>query len=170
MMSRAKTSLPLLLFIAGIIAFSSWKYNVATARQTAVYSGRIHIEGAVQLDVILDPPVAQPGDSLNLQLTARNQDIGSHTPLITLKLPAQLNLSTTVLPAGATRNFQTNELTWRPVLAANGGSQQFALPLRVETIDMAQPEQLITAGIIVNGSSKQAQTPIVLGRPHTSDP
>ncbi|NHZ72584.1 MAG: PKD domain-containing protein [Aquificales bacterium] len=141
----------------------------ATANQTAVYSGVLHIEGPVQLDVIIDPPIGEPGDSLNLQVSARNQDIATHIPLITIQLPSQLNWPSHTLPAGATRNFQTNELTWRPVLAANGGSQQFILPLRVETIDITNPEQGITAVIDINGTDRQASTSIWLGLPPQID-
>ena len=155
--------------MAGSIVFGSWKYASANTRQTAVYPGIIHIDGAVQLTVSVDPPIAQPGDSMNLIVSARNQDIAAVTPLITIKLPSQINLTSNILPAGATRNFQTNELTWRPVLAANGGSQQFILPLRVETIDISQPEQPITAVVDSNDSQQQASTALWLGLPPQID-
>lgn len=169
MMPRVRILLTCLIFIAGIGAFTSWKYVAATTNQAATYPGVMHLEGAVQLHVVIDPPIGKPGDSLNLQVSARNQDVTTHTPLIKIQLPAQLNLPSNILPAGATRNFQTNELTWRPVLAANGGSQQFVLPMRVETIDITNPEQTITAVIENNGSSQQAQTTIWLGLPPQID-
>jgi uncharacterized protein YkwD/PKD repeat protein len=169
MRPRASVLLTFIFFIIGSVILASWSYAAANSQQTAVYPGIVFIDGAVQLNVTIDPPIGKPGDTLNMRVSARNQDISTYTPSITIKLPSQLNLTNNILPAGATRNFQTNELTWRPVLAANGGSQQFVLPLRVETIDITSPDQMVTAVIDLNGSVKEADTAIWLGLPPQID-
>ncbi|MBE2221433.1 MAG: PKD domain-containing protein [Anaerolineae bacterium] len=166
---RVSIFLTFIILITGSILFASWKYAAANTKQTAVYPGIIYIDGAVELTVVIDPPIGQPGDSLNLRVSTKNRDITTYTPQITIQLPSQLNLPSNILPAGATRNFQTNELTWRPVLSANGGSQQFVLPLRVETIDITNPEQVITAVLEVNDAESQASTAIWLGMPPQID-
>ena len=169
MRPRVSVLLTFIIFLTGSIFFASWNYAAANTKQTAVYPGIIYIDGVVQLQVVIDPPIGKPGDSLNLRVSARNQDITTFTPLITIQLPSQLNLPSNILPAGATRNFQTNELTWRPVLPANGGSQQFVLPLRVDTIDITNPEQMITAVLDVNNTNNQASTAVWLGLPPQVD-
>jgi PKD repeat protein len=125
--------------------------------------------GPVELDLTIDPPTAAPGQILNLQVSARNQTQATLTPSVTIQFPTQLRLQTNVLPAGATLNFQNNSLTWQPVLAANGGTQQFALPVRVETADVTNPEKVITAVLTVNDAVQQASTTLWLGLPPQID-
>ncbi len=169
MKTRAKAFFTFLIFLIGMSVFISWNYAAATSMENAVYSGVIFIDGAVQLQVVIDPPLGMPGDSLNLQVSANNKDNITHTPNILIQLPSHLSLQSNILPAGATHNFQTNSLTWRPVLAANGGVQQFVLPLRVDTIDITNPEQIITAVLNVNNADQQAGTSIWIGLPPQID-
>jgi PKD repeat protein len=147
----------------------SWRFAFATNENSAAYPGIITIGGPVQFDLSIDPPTAAPGQTLNLQLSARNQTAVTLTPSVTIQLPTQLRLQSNVLPAGTTLNFQNNSLTWQPVLAANGGAQQFALPVRVETADVTNPEKGITAVLDVNGAIQQASTTIWLGLPPQID-
>ncbi len=142
---------------------------MATSADNTVYSGVISIDSFVQLQVVIDPPLGMPGDTLNLQVSAKNNDNITHTPHISIQLPSHISVQSNVLPAGATRHFQTNTLTWRPVLSANGGAQQFVLPLRVDTIDVTNPEQMITAVLDVNHFDQQAETAIWIGLPPQID-
>jgi hypothetical protein len=165
MMPRVRTILVFLVLLAGVGLLFPWRFVFATNKNSVAYPGIITISGPVQLNLDIDQPTAVPGQTLNLQLSARNQTNVTLTPSITIQFPTQLRLQTNILPAGATLNFQNNSLTWQPVLVANGGAQQFALPVRVETADVTNPEKVITAVLDVNGAAQQASTKIWLGLP-----
>jgi PKD repeat protein len=139
-------------------------FRPAPAAATA-YPGALQIAGPVQLDVKITPPISAPGEILELSLTLVNLDQMTHTPEITLQLPPNLHLDMTRLPAGVTANLAAHRLDWLPVLAANGGRQQFSLPLRVEAADILNPEQRITAVLELNGSIREASTSIWIGIP-----
>lgn len=129
------------------------------------YPGALQISGPVQLDVKITPPISAPGEMLELSFTLVNLDQMTHTPEISLQLPPNLRLDVTRLPAGLTANLAAHRLDWLPVLAANGGRQQFSLPLRVETADILNPEQRITAVLKLNNTIREASTSIWVGIP-----
>lgn len=137
----------------------------ATSNQTAANPGFLAVDGPVQLQVMLDPPAGMPGNVLTLNVSVRNVSALTLMPRVTIQFPSQLQLQSNILPAGASRNFQTNALTWQPVLPANGGAQQFSLPIRVETVDITSPEKGITAVLDIDGSLQQASTTVWLGLP-----
>ncbi len=133
--------------------------------QTAPASGIIHMTGPLQFDLKLSPPVGTPGDTLLLEASLVNLDQVTYTPEIRLQLPKSLRLQPDGLPTGATVNLSANRLDWFPVIPANGATQQFSLPLRVETADITHPTQTITAVLRVNGQDQEGATTIWVGLP-----
>ncbi len=131
----------------------------------ASYPGKIHIAGPLQFDLSITPPIGTPGNTLLLELSLINLDQVTYTPEISIQLPANLRLDTANLPAGATANLQAHRLNWSPVISANGGAQQFALPLRVETADITHPEQTLTAVLKFDGEERQESATIWIGIP-----
>lgn len=131
----------------------------------AAYTGKLHIAGPLQLDVKVTPPIGAPGDTLLLELSLINLDQVTYTPEVNLQLPLGLRLDATRLPAGATANLQAHRLDWLPVVSANGGVQQFSLPLRIETADILNPEQTITAVLKADGVEQRATTTLWIGIP-----
>ncbi|HIP72394.1 MAG TPA: PKD domain-containing protein [Anaerolineae bacterium] len=83
-------------------------------------------------------------------------------PDIVLRLPQGLVPDSMAFPAGMSLNLQDSSLNWQPVLAAGSG-QQFSLPLRVETADMAAPEKLVTAVIKYDDLALQADAALWVG-------
>lgn len=169
MRPRAKTLLFFFIIAAGLSLIASWRFVFAAPNQTAANPGRLQIDGPIELLVTVDPPTAMPGNVLNLNVSARNTAALTQLPQISIQLPSQLQLQSNLMPAGTSRNFQTNTLTWQPVLSANGGAQQFSLPLRVETADITNPEKVITAVLTVEGGVKQASTTVWIGLPPQID-
>lgn len=162
-MRRVRT-VSLLLFLSGALILLRGLIWPAPAVATA-YPGALQISGPVQLDVKLSPPVSAPGQTMELSLTLINLDQMTHTPEVSLQLPPNLHLDVTRLPAGATANLAAHRLNWFPVLSANGGRQQFSLPLRVEAADISYPEQRITAVLKLNGEAREASTTVWIGIP-----
>ncbi|MCP4422824.1 MAG: hypothetical protein GY805_39950, partial [Chloroflexi bacterium] len=118
---------------------------------TAVYSqtvsgeGEAHIYGNLQLDLTLSSPAGQPGDVIDLTVQITNHSQATETPTISLQLPLGVRPAAMSFPAGLSLNLQAGTLDWLPVTLANGGTNQFNLPLRLETADISQPIQQITA-------------------------
>ena len=131
----------------------------------AGFPGKLHIDGPLQLDLRITPPVGAPGNTLLLEVSLINLDQMTYTPEVSLQLPSGLSLDTVNLPAGATANLQAHAIRWMPFVLANGGAQQLTLPLRVETADITHPEQKITAVLNLNDQIRQAETTIWIGIP-----
>jgi PKD repeat protein len=70
-----------------------------------------------------------------------------------------------LFPAGLSLNLQASTLDWLPVTLANGGSNTFTLPLRLETADIAQPTQQITAILRHNDLEETAAASLWIGLP-----
>ncbi|MBK8988944.1 MAG: PKD domain-containing protein [Chloroflexi bacterium] len=137
----------------------------AALAPAATYPGALRIVGPLQLELKVTPPIGTPGDTLVLELSLVNLDQVTYQPEVSLQLPLGLRLNVANLPPGATVNLQANRLTWVPVVSANGGTQQFALPLRVETADILRPEQTITAVLKFNNQVQEAATTLWIGIP-----
>lgn len=142
---------------------------------TAVYSqtvsgeGEAHIYGNLQLDLTLSQSVGQPGDMVDLTVTITNHSQATETPDIDLQLPPGVRPATMLFPAGLSLNLQSGTLEWLPVTLANGGSNSFTLPLRLETADIAQPVQEITAVLRHNDLEETAAASLWLGVPPQVD-
>lgn len=153
----------MLLLVCGLFVVLL-RQDTAAFDIPAAYSGIAQINGPLQLDATIFPPVATPGDTLTLTVLLSNHAQVTHTPTIIFQLPAGLRANTLLLPAGTTLNLQTNSLHWLPVVPANG-TQQLTIPLQVETADLSQPDQVITAVLRYDNQEYTAQTTLWIGVP-----
>ncbi len=138
-------------------------------RETAVFGQEIpllgvaQITGSVQLDLSLSPATGNPGDVLQLTVTLTSNSQSVQTPQISFQLPNGTRPDGLLLPAGMTMNIQTNSLEWLPVLSGNGTQQQFVVPLKVETVQVAEPKQTINVTMSNGEGQQQAELPLWLG-------
>ena len=149
-----------LLLLAGVLLFLRQPSSSAV-----LYTGVAVAEsGPLTLEVILDPPIARPGDTLRLTARVHNRGGGALSPSVAVSLPGGLSGDVFALPAGATFNLQDNRIDWLPVVAA-GQTQEFSLDLVVQTADVLAPEQNVTAQLRHQGAEQTAAAPLWLGIP-----
>ena len=131
--------------------------------------GVAQIDGPVQLDLSVSPATAKPGDvvQLTVNLTNNTQDI--QTPQFFFQLPSGTHPENLVMPAGMTLNVQNNGLEWVPVLSGNGSQHQFVMPLKVETVQVSEPNQLLSVVMINGDNQQQADAHVWFGIPPTID-
>jgi uncharacterized protein YkwD/chitodextrinase len=153
-----------LLAAAAIAAVFLTQRPLPAPAQAAAYSGVAQIDGPLQLDLTLSPPVSAPGDTLELALRLRNRSAAPLTPTVTVQLPPGLRPRVVDLPRGVTLNVQTNALQWLPLLPA-GGAQALTLPLRVETADLLHPERDVTAVLRYDDRVHEAAARLWIGLP-----
>ncbi len=161
MISRARLlSVGGLLLLAGALLFLR-----QPSSQAVLYTGVAVVEsGPLTLEVVLDPPVARPGDTVRLSVRVSNRGGGALSPSVLLGLPRGLSADVYALPAGATFNLQDNRIDWMP-LVAGGQTAEFALDIVVQTADVLVPEQFITALLRHQGIEHQAAAPLWIGIP-----
>ncbi|MCP4421855.1 MAG: PKD domain-containing protein, partial [Chloroflexi bacterium] len=116
-------------------------------------------------DLTLSSPAGQPGDIIDLTVQITNHSQATETPTISLQLPLGVRPAAMSFPAGLSLNLQAGTLDWLPVTLANGGTNQFNLPLRLETADISQPIQQITAVLHHNDNEQTATASLWLGIP-----
>ncbi|MCW5862690.1 MAG: PKD domain-containing protein [Anaerolineae bacterium] len=149
-----------LLLVVGALLFLRQPSSSAV-----LYTGAAQVDsGPLRLEVIVDPPVARPGDTVRLTARVSNRAAGLLTPSVTLRLPRGLSSDAYTLPAGATLNLQENRIDWQPVVGG-GQTQSFSLDVVVETTDVLIPEQSVVAEMRHQGDEQSAQAQIWLGIP-----
>lgn len=124
--------------------------------------------GPLQLEMTVSPPVARPRDTiiLDLMLTSRvNQAIA---PDVEITLPTALSNVMQRYPAGTAFDYQSNTLSWQPVLAQNEDTEQLSLEYRVSVADLSHPEQKITLEVTVEGQTSTASVNFWIGSPPTA--
>lgn len=152
------------LAISSAIVFHSFARGSADQLELdQLYDGQAHIEGPLQLDIAVSPPVAQLGDVLNLQLTVTNGETAVAAPEVVIQLPETLRFDLRQLTRGTTINLQNNSLSWQPVINANGGVSQASMLVAVNTLDPDHPEQTVTAVLRHAGNEYQADVTIWVG-------
>ncbi|VAW40433.1 hypothetical protein MNBD_CHLOROFLEXI01-4382, partial [hydrothermal vent metagenome] len=155
------------LLLVGVVLLGLFGSGGTTAvySQTVSGEGEAHIYGDLQLDLTLSSPAGQPGDRIDLTVQISNFSQATETPAITLQLPPGVRPATMRFPAGLSLNLQAGWLDWLPVTLANGGTNQFSLPLRLETADINQPIQQIRAVLRHNDSEQTAAASLWIGIP-----
>ena len=149
------------LFVV-LVAALFWQQPSSSA---VLYTGVAVVDnGPLRLEVVVDPPVAKPGDTIHLTARVDNRDSGLLTPSISLRLPPGLSGNAFALPAGATLDLQDNRLAWQPIVAA-GQSVEFGLDILVESADVLTPEQSVTAQVLYQGQEHTAEASLWLGIP-----
>ncbi|HEX6383848.1 MAG TPA: PKD domain-containing protein [Anaerolineae bacterium] len=155
MMRSLRLSLILVVF-CGLAAGAGSRQETAALGVALSTFGSAQIAGPLELDLAISPAVGSPGEVLELVVKLTNHAFVTSAPEVLLQLPDKVSLASMgALPAGVTANLQVNVLSWLPILPANGGTQQFSLQLRVETVDVGQPEEQITV-ILKNDSTEQS--------------
>ena len=154
------------LSIGGLLLLAGFFFLLRQPSSSAVlYTGVAVVEsGPLTLEVVVDPPIARPGDTLRLTARVSNRGGGALSPSVALRLPRGLGGDVFALPAGATFNLQENRIDWLPVVAA-GQTQEFSLDLIVQTADVLIPEQSVTALLRHQGGEYTAAAPLWLGIP-----
>ena len=164
-MSKWRVRLAVITVVMVSLGAIVWSWTAATERNLA-YTGYGIISGPLLLEWALSPAVTTPGQILTLNATLTNRTKLTHTPAVTLRLPSSLSLlPERGLPAGVTVNMQTNELSWLPVVSANGGVQSLSLVLRVEAADILDPEQAVTAVLSNEGDERSGDALLWIGIP-----
>lgn len=151
-----------LALLAGLAVLAGYWSQTAVLAQAVSGRGAASISGPIQLDISITPPAGSPGNVLQMNVQVINQSSGAYTPNIQLHLPHGLVPDSMAFPAGMSLNLTNNSLDWQPVLAA-GSTQQFTLPLRVETADIDTPEKMVTAVINYDEQELQAAAALWLG-------
>ena len=109
-----------------LVAALFWQQPSSSA---VLYTGVAAIDnGPLRLEVIVDPPVAKPGDTIHLTARVSNRDSGLLTPSISLSLPPGLSGDAYALPAGATFNLQEKRIAWHRALGLPAGLETLGLP------------------------------------------
>ncbi|MEZ4516283.1 MAG: hypothetical protein R3C44_05385 [Chloroflexota bacterium] len=111
----------LTLLVAAVVLFQHQPSSAVT------YSGYgVTTNGPLTLEVSVVPPVAQPGDQMNLTARLTTSGVTSQTPTVTLRLPQGVEADVYDLPAGATVNLQEGTLTWAPTVGPNTPSRELS--------------------------------------------
>ncbi|MCA9936990.1 MAG: hypothetical protein KC415_23810, partial [Anaerolineales bacterium] len=125
-----------------LVVIGLWQRKTA-ATNLPLYNGYAQLDGPLQVEMTAFPAVVTPGDTMTLSLRLTNRSNMAATPLITLQLPPELHPQMGSLPSGMTQNVQTGAFNWLPVVPNTGDQRDLTLTLRVETADLANPEQQI---------------------------
>lgn len=155
-----------LLFTLNLVVFMTVGPLLAMPPEPLpLFSGLTQIVGGVQVEVQIDPPIAEPGQTIKATFKVTNQADAAAAPSIDILLPPTLSLDTTQLPIGLSFNASADHLTWLPLVNVLGESKQIALNLVVAFADVQNPEQAITVTLLHNGSSQTQTTPVWIGVP-----
>lgn len=152
------------LFLLGVIgALFLLPANQPVAGQTVSEFGHAQINGPLQVELNISPAIATPGDQVELWVTLTNNTTENQLPALNFQLPAGLSFDRNMFPAGMTANLTENRLDWQPVVAANGGTMQFVLPLFTETADISMPEKRVTAVLQSDDGAIQVEALLWVG-------
>ncbi len=161
-----------LIFAPTLLVRASSKVNNPAFDRSALvesYNGAVQLEGEVAFNARLSPSVAQLGDTLTLSLTAQNNTAQPLSPEIKIKLPAGVLPSASSIPAGATLNLQNLEISWSPVLNGQGGTAQESFELQINSINAAEPEQVIVLSIFHGSDVRTTELAFWAGETPTGD-
>lgn len=161
-MMKYRLPVAMILFTAVALSLLA-SFWLPTKAQVFTVTGLVDLQEVLPLELVISPSILTPGDRLTVDVRVLNVDQVTHSPEILLTLPAGMTVENLLLPAGVSLNLQTRTLTWLPVVGANGGMQQISLPLRVETADIAKPNQEITAVVRVDGQEYQQAAQLWVG-------
>lgn len=130
-----------------------------------LFSGLAQISGGLQLTVQMDPPVAEPGQTVTATFMLTNQTDVAAAPSVDILLPPTLSLDTTQLPIGLSFNAQADHLTWLPLVKGQAESKRLTLNFTVAFADVLHPEQVISLTLLHNGLAQNLTAPIWIGLP-----
>lgn len=153
------------LLPVGLLALVVAAFLLSRVSSAVQYPGVGRVDaGPVLVDWSVSPGVGQPGDSLKLRAVAYNSGLQPLYPVVVLRLPGSLSADVFDLPAGATFNLQSNEISWMPALSP-GAMVELELALTVMAVDVVNPEQRVEALVRVAGEEQRGAATIWLGIP-----
>ena len=155
----------LMLVISGFCFFPSWDTVAAGSSVDVAFSGGAVLDGPVQVEVTVTPPVTTPGNSISLHIRLTNNEPVAISPSVLLSLPSNLTYSDSSLPAGVTYNYAGNTLTWQPILVSQDAIADIRLSLNVGAADLTSPEKEINLSVFLNGQEQKVTVPIWIGLP-----
>jgi PKD repeat protein len=164
MKPKSHSLLALMVLFAILALFAMQRVELAPL-SAASYTGLAQISGPLQLDLVVSPPVGAPRDVLQLQVRLTNRSDALVSPEIVLQLPSNLQVDSEKLAAGATLNLTSNSVHWLAVVPGQNGTRELTLPLKVASVDLANPEQQVTVVIRYQGIEETASTLIWMGIP-----
>lgn len=139
------------LLLVGLLVVLLFQRSAVTPILAIQYTGIARADnGVLSLELKIEPPVAEPGDSVQVTVAVFNRGQVSAAPTLRLLLPPNLTPNVSALAAGTTINLQTNAINWLPVVPANG-RQTLTMPMQVATADMTRAEQVVQAVLVQDG-------------------
>ncbi len=164
MKPKLRPLLALATLLVIILFFAVQREQVAQL-SAASYTGLAQISGPLQLDLLISPPVGAPRDILQLQVILTNNSDSLASPDILLRIPSNLQVDTGKLPAGVTLNLSDNSIHWLAVVPGHGATKEMILPLKVTSVDLAHPEQVVEALLEYQGHEQITSALIWIGIP-----
>ena len=143
---KSKISIIITFFLLLVLEFvSTPNWSILASDLANPYTGVARIDGPLQLDIEVTPAIGTAGDTLTLNLRLLNKEQITYSPAVVIQLPPGIQPEADVLGSGMIWNIQKNELTWLPIVSANGGVETHSIVLRVEVVDVVEAEQEIKA-------------------------
>lgn len=116
------------------------------------FTGLAQIDGPLQVAASVSPPITTPGAEVTLRLELTNPLPHSASPEVILALPSSLSSASNRYPPATTFNFQSNRLSWQPVVEGNGGVAETSYSFKVGVADLTRPEQAINVILNYDGN------------------
>lgn len=129
------------------------------------FTGTAEIDGPLQLQISVSPPVASPRDEITVELKVTSQLENPVAPTVEIRLPTLVHSSMARLPAATTLDYQHNALSWQPLLHEIGDSESLSLQYEVSVADMTQPEHTIEVQLRHDDETSTATVTFWIGSP-----
>lgn len=123
------------------------------------------IIGPIDLTLTLKPAVARPRDPVSLEVVLTNHQASPVSPELLLRLPPSLLPRGDRLPAGTSYNFQSNTLSWMPLLGGGDGTARLQLDFTASVADLLQPAQAVEAVLRHSGLERSTAVDFWVGLP-----
>ena len=157
--------LPAVVAILALFVLFILQREQAVPVSAAKYTGTARIDGQLQLDLLVSPPIGSPRETLQLQVLLTNHGDSLASPKVQLQLPSNLEADTTRLPSGATINLSTNTIQWLALVPGQNGTKEMLLPLKVTSADLKQPEHTLKAVLTHQETVQSAEVTLWIGIP-----
>ena len=154
-----------LMAVVAIVGLSLVRRDNTAQVLATSYTGIASIDGPVQLDLFVSPPVGSPRDTLQLLVRITNRTTSFVSPQVQLQLPATLRVGSGQMSTGLTSNIASNSVQWLPVVPPNGETREIVLPLKVSSADLTHPEQQVSAQIVTAEGTQETSTLLWIGIP-----
>jgi PKD repeat protein len=152
----------LLVLLVGILALalddvvaSGWLGSLRPA----------HALEDLDLQLLVTPEAASPGDQLSLSLTITNRGASTLGPQINIFLPTGISPHVQRLPSGTSYDFRQSVLRWQPLVHGTGGVARLDVELDVSVAQTDRPQQMFRAVLELGGHTRELEQSVWLGLP-----